>query len=165
MSETAANDAIDQNQTEQQFSIQRIYVKDVSFESPNSPSVFQNEWKPNVELELNTFSKPVAPNHHEVVLKVNVTAKIGDKIAFLAEVQQAGIFVISNFDNNQTLHMLGSYCPNILFPYIRETISDVIIRGGFPQFILSPVNFDALYAQHLQKMSQNQDQNQTEQIN
>lgn len=142
-----------------QFQIQRIYVKDISFEAPHSPHIFQSEWKPAVELELNTDSKQLTSNYHEVILKVSATAKISEKIAFLVEVQMAGVFLISNFENEQTNHMLGSYCPNILFPYVREAIADIINRGGFPQFNLSPVNFDALYADHVHNLRTNATQN------
>lgn len=141
-----------QNQAAGQFAIQKIYVKDVSFETPNSPAIFtETKWEPEVNVQLNTRATPLADHMHEVVLSITVTAKSGDKTAYLVEVQQAGIFRTEGFDAAQLNHLLGSFCPNILFPYVREAISDTVTRGGFPQMLLAPVNFDALYAQHLQQ--------------
>ena len=138
------------NTTAPQFEIQRIYVKDISYEAPNTPGTFTEEWKPEVQLNLETKSNRIHDNTHEVVLSVTATVSSNKKSAFLIEVHQAGIFLISNLPNEQLHQMLGSFCPNILFPYVREVISDIIVRGGFPQLLLAPVNFDALYAQHLQ---------------
>ncbi len=138
-------------QGEVQFAIQKIYVKDFSFESPNAPAIFRHEWRPKVELNLHSDAAKVAANVYEVVLRVTVTVKLEDETAFLVEVQQAGIFHIAGLDDEQLRPALGSACPNILFPYARETVSDVTTRGGFPQFLLAPVNFDALYLRHLQE--------------
>ncbi len=138
------------NSAAPQFEIQRIYVKDISYEAPNTPGTFTEEWKPEVQLNLETKSNRIHDNTHEVVLSVTATVTSNKKSAFLIEVHQAGIFLISNLPNEQLHQMLGSFCPNILFPYVREVISDIIVRGGFPQLLLAPVNFDALYAQHLQ---------------
>lgn len=135
---------------EQQFGLQKVYLKDTSFETPNSPEVFIEEWKPDVNVELATGGKLLGDNVNEVVLTVTVTAKLGEKTAYLAEVQQAGIFTMAGFSEDELAHMKGSYCPNILFPYAREAISDIIGKGGFPQMLLAPVNFDALLAQHQQ---------------
>ena len=157
MSENTEN-TVAENQAEQQFAIQKIYIKDVSFESPNAPAVFTEEWTPDSNLELNTNGKKLEDNVYEVVLSLTVTVKNSDKVAHLVEIQQAGIFSIAGFNDSDLAHMLGSFCPNILFPYAREAVSDMVTRGGFPQLLLSPVNFDALYAQHLQQM-----QNDTEQ--
>src|SRR5690349_14909174 len=132
-----------------QFEIQRIFTKDISFESPNTPHTFVEEWKPEVSLNLETKSNRVQDHVHEVVLSITATVTTSKKTAFLIEVQQAGLFMINGFPNDQLHHMLGSFCPNILFPYAREVISDIVVRGGFPQLILAPVNFDALYAQHM----------------
>jgi preprotein translocase subunit SecB len=132
------------------FNIQRIYTKDISFETPNSPEIFQKEWKPEVKLDLDTRSKKLSDDVYEVVLSLTVTAKLGEETAFLAEVQQAGIFSISGLEENQMAHSVGSYCPNILFPYAREAISSLVSRGTFPQLNLAPVNFDALFAQYVQ---------------
>lgn len=136
-----------------QFEIQRIYTKDVSFESPNTPHTFVEEWKPEVQLNLETKSNRVQDNLHEVVLSITATVTSNKKTAFLIEVQQAGVFMINGFPNDQLHQMLGSFCPNILFPYAREVVSDMVVRGGFPQLILAPVNFDALYTQHLEQQS------------
>lgn len=136
---------------EQQFGIQKIYVKDISFESPNSPTCFTEQWEPEVKLELNTAGNGIGDDLYEVVLSLTVTVENADKPAFLAEIQQAGIFVISGFSEEDLGGMLGSFCPNVLFPYARETVSDLVNRGGFPQLLLAPVNFDALYAQHLEE--------------
>lgn len=136
---------------QQQFSIQKIYLKDVSFESPNSPAVFTGEWKPEVNVQLNSEIKGLDNNMHEVILSVTVTAKQQDKTAFLVEVKQAGLFQLSGFEQEQLGGMLGAYCPETLFPYAREAISDLVTKGGFPQLLLSPVNFNALYMQHQQQ--------------
>ncbi|MDZ4264059.1 MAG: protein-export chaperone SecB [Pseudomonadota bacterium] len=141
-----------QDQTAGQFAVQKIYVKDVSFETPNSPTIFtETKWEPEVNVQLNSRAAPMADDMHEVVLSVTITTKQGDKTAYLIEVQQAGIFRTAGFEQAQLSHLLGSYCPNILFPYVREAISDMVARGGFPQLLLAPVNFDALYTQHLEQ--------------
>jgi preprotein translocase subunit SecB len=133
------------------FEIQRIYVKDLSYEAPNTPHTFTEDWKPEVQLNLETKSSRIQENIHEVILSVTATVNSQKKSAFLVEVHQAGIFLVSGFASEQLHQMLGSFCPNILFPYAREAISDLVVRGGFPQLILAPVNFDALYAQHLEE--------------
>lgn len=142
-----------QNPTQPHFEIQRIYIKDISFEAPNTPQTYLEEWKPEVSLNLETKSNRVQDNVHEVVLSITVTVTSSKKTAFLIEVHQAGLFLINNFPSDQLHQMLGSFCPNILFPYVREAVSDVVVRGGFPQLLLAPVNFDALYAQHMEKQS------------
>lgn len=140
------------SQTQPQFAIQKIYVKDISFETPNSPEVFNQEWKPEVNVEIDSRGRNIAEDVHEIVLGVTVTAKFGETVAFLVEAQQAGIFVIKNFPEQDKAAMIGSYCPSLLFPYIREVVSDLVVKGGFPQFLLQPVNFDALYQQHLSRV-------------
>lgn len=148
------------NPEQQQFAMQKIYVKDVSFETPNSPEVFTQEWKPDVNVQLDTSGKLIGPDVHEVVLGITVTVKMGDKVAYLVEIHQAGIFTIKGFADNDRGAMLGSYCPNVLFPFAREVISDLVTKGGFPQLLLAPVNFDAIYQEHLQHMnSQSENQN------
>ncbi|NMP30527.1 protein-export chaperone SecB [Thalassotalea sp. M1531] len=134
-----------------QFAIQRVYTKDVSFETPNSPAIFQKEWKPEIKLDLDTRSNNIAEGVYEVVLAVTVTATVEGQTAFLAEVQQAGIFAIGNVQEAQLAHMIGAFCPNTLFPYARETVASLVNRGSFPQFNLAPVNFDALFASYLQQ--------------
>jgi preprotein translocase subunit SecB len=135
----------------QQFAIQRLYIKDVSFETPNSPAIFTQQVKSDINLELNTVINKLEESVYEVALQVTVTSKAGDKTAFLVEVQQAGIFTIAGFNDAELGHMLNSYCANLLFPYAREVVSDLVTKGSFPQLLLAPVNFDALYAQHLQQ--------------
>lgn len=143
------------NQVQGRFGIQKVYVKDLSFEAPNTPAIFaEQKWEPEVNVQLNTRVDNVGPAVHEVVLTVTVTAKVGDKTAYLAEVKQAGIFQADGFEQSQMGHLLGSFCPSILFPYVREAVSDLVTRGGFPQMLLAPVNFDLIYAQHLQQQQQ-----------
>ncbi len=144
----------------QEFSIQKIYLKDVSFESPNSPQGFTsgNEWQPQINVQINSSHSSVGDNLFEVVLAVTVTATQDDKTAFLAEVKQAGVFTLSGFADDNIGGMLGAYCPEMLFPYARESISTLITNGGFPQLLLSPVNFNALYAQQQQQVDAQTDQ-------
>ncbi len=152
------NNSAASEEVKQQFIIQKIYCKDVSFETPNSPQLFTEKWEPELKVDLHTAINPLAENVFEVVLTVTGTVKVGEKTAFLAEVQQAGIFNITGFEKAQLDGMLGSYAPNILFPYAREVISDLVNKGGFPQLLLQPVNFDAIYSQHVQqKQAQQKD--------
>ncbi|MFV2060587.1 MAG: protein-export chaperone SecB [Gammaproteobacteria bacterium] len=135
---------------EQQLVIQKIYTKDISFESPNTPAVFLKEWKPEVNMELNTnANKTDNKEIFEIVLTITITVKIESETIYLTEVHQAGLFTVSGFNDTDLNAILGSFCPNALFPYAREAISDLVTRGGFPQLLLAPVNFDALYQQHL----------------
>ncbi|MEZ5534749.1 MAG: protein-export chaperone SecB [Thiolinea sp.] len=136
---------------EPQFIIQRIYVKDVSFEAPNSPAVFTEEWKPDTDLDLNTSVNVVPGSNYEVELSLTITVKSGEKVAFLVEVKQAGVFFISGYEQAQLNHLLAAYCPNTLFPYAREVISGLVSKGSFPEMHLSPINFDSLYAKRLQE--------------
>ena len=138
----------------QQFAIQKIYIKDVSFESPNAPAMFTQEWQPEVNLDMNTNTQLLNEGVYEVVLSLTATVKNADQTAFLVEIQQAGIFTITGFAESEMGHMLGSFCPNILFPYAREAVSDLVTKGGYPPLILAPVNFDALYAQHMAQQQQ-----------
>lgn len=142
-----------QANTERQFSIQRIYVKDISYETPNSPGIFRGEWNPDTQLNINTAIKTLEQNVYEVTLTLTLTAKSEDKTAYLVEVQQAGIFGVRGFSDHDKGPMLGSYIPNLLFPYAREVISDLVSKGSFPQMVLQPVNFDALYMQHQQELA------------
>ncbi|MEC7377292.1 MAG: protein-export chaperone SecB [Pseudomonadota bacterium] len=139
------------NQNQPQFALQRIYVKDLSFESPNSPLVFQEQWKPQVNLDLNTSHNKVSDNQYEVVLSLTVTAKVGEKVAYIVEIQQGGVFLVQGIEGQQLGQMLGAYCPTILFPYAREAIDGVVNKGSFPALMLAPVNFDAIYAQALKR--------------
>ncbi|QWF71025.1 protein-export chaperone SecB [Methylomonas paludis] len=136
---------------EKQFAIQKIYTKDLSFETPNAPKIFTQKWEPAVDFNLATQVEPLENGVFEVVLTITVTVKIEENIAYLVEVKQAGIFLVNGFNEQEIGPMLGSFCPNILFPYAREVVSDLVNKGGFPQLILAPVNFDALYVQHIQQ--------------
>ncbi|NJD07046.1 MAG: protein-export chaperone SecB [Methylococcaceae bacterium] len=142
------------NQQEKQFSIQKLYVKDVSFESPNAPLVFTTQWEPKVEVNLASNAQTLQEDLYDVGLTVTVTVKLEDKTAYLVEVCQAGIFAIAGFTEQELGQMIGSFCPTILFPYVREVVSDIVSKGGFPPMLLAPVNFDALYMQHLQQMQE-----------
>ncbi|GGJ04806.1 protein-export chaperone SecB [Halopseudomonas pertucinogena] len=140
------------NQPQVQFALQRIYVKDLSFESPKAPAVFQAQWNPQVNLDLNTRHNKLQDDIYEVVLSLSATVTNGaEEVTFIAEVQQAGIFAISGLDENSMRHTLGAFCPNILFPYAREAIDNLVSRGSFPPLMLAPVNFDALFAQAEQR--------------
>ena len=136
---------------ETQFMIQRIYVKDVSFETKNTPAVFQQEWKPDLSLNLQVENKQLDAGVFEVVLTVTATVKNLNETAFLVEVKQAGIFTITGAPEQQLAHLLGSFCPSLLFPYAREAITSEVVRGSFPQLILAPINFDAIYMQQLEE--------------
>ncbi len=138
---------------EAQFIIQRIYVKDVSFEAPNSPGVFTTEWNPDTDLDLNTSVNVLPNNNFEVELSLTITVKSGDQVAFLVEVKQAGVFFIAGYDQAQLNHLLAAYCPNTLFPYAREVIAGLVSKGSFPEMHLSPINFDSLYAKRLQEQA------------
>jgi len=140
-----------QDQAKSEFVIQRIYVKDISLETPNSPQLFLEQWKPATEVELNAKTAKLADDVYDVELAITVTVKIQEKIAYLVEVHQSGVFLIKGFSDAQLHRMLGSYCPNILFPYAREVISELVLRAGFPPLYLTPVNFDALYEQQSQQ--------------
>lgn len=144
-------------ESRQEFKIQRVYLKDVSFESPQTPGLFVTSanWQPNVSLHLNTESAKVGESLYECVLTVTVTVKLDDTTAYLAEVKQAGLFSIKGLEQKQLGPMLGSYCPNLLFPFARETVASLVQRGGFPQLLLDPVNFELLYARHLERARQN----------
>lgn len=148
----AGSENSEQNQP--QFALQRIYIKDLSFESPNSPTVFQEQWKPQVNMDLNTAHNKIGDNQYEVVLSLTVTAKIDDQVAYIVEIQQGGVFTIKGIEGAQLGQMLGSYCPTILFPYAREAIDNVINKGSFPALMLAPVNFDAIYAQAVQRQQE-----------
>ena len=146
--------AVSDEDTAPQFSLQRIYVRDLSFEAPKSPAIFRQQWEPSVALDLNTRQKPLEGDFFEVVLTLSVTVKNAEEVAFIAEVQQAGIFLIKNLDQASMSHTLGAFCPNLLFPYARETLDSLVVRGSVPALMLAPVNFDALYAQELQRMQE-----------
>jgi preprotein translocase subunit SecB len=145
------SDETKQAEDSRRFDFQRIYTKDISFETPNSPEAFTLEWKPESNLALNSEVNNLGDDNFEVTLTVTITTKLGEKVAYLVEVKQSGIFTLKGFPNEEMGHMLGAYCPNILFPYAREVVSDLVSKGGFPQLLLTPVNFDHLFAQHVQQ--------------
>ncbi|KUJ71273.1 protein-export chaperone SecB [Thiomicrospira sp. WB1] len=139
------------SEQEKQFSIQKIYTRNISFESPNAPEMFTRDFQPQLDVDLNVESKKLEDGIFHVVVRVTATTKMEERTAFLCEVEQAGIFGISGFDEGELNYLLGAQCPNTLFPYAREAVSDLVIRGGFPQLLLEPVNFDAMYANHMQQ--------------
>lgn len=144
----------DEQQAQRQFLVQRIYVKDLSFEAPNTPHIFQEEWKPEINVGLGSEANRLGNDQYELVLKVNVEAKHGDKTVFMVEVQQAGLFQAAGFNDEEMDALMGVAAPNVLFPYARETVSDLVTRGSLPQFVLQPVNFEALYTQQRQAKAQ-----------
>lgn len=143
----------EEQQVQPVFTIEKVYVKDLSLEVPNAPQVFLERNAPRVDVQLSTQANPIDEGHFEVVLSVTTTATINDKTVFLVEAKQAGIFQVRNLPKESVDMVLGITCPNILFPYARETISDSITRSGFPPFLLAPVNFEALYQQRLQQQA------------
>jgi len=134
-----------------QFALQRVYIKDASIEVPGAPVIFTKEWKPEIKLDLNSGARRVDDKHFEVQVKATVTAKLGEDTAFLVEVMQAGLFLADNIPEEQLKPMLGAMCPNILFPYLRESVDSLVVKGGFPALMLAPINFDALYQQRMQQ--------------
>lgn len=140
-------------QSQPVFAIEKIYVKDLSLEIPNAPNIFLERETPEINLQLGTKSQSIDEGLYEVLLTVTVTAKIKDKMMFLIEVQQAGIFRIRNLPDGELDPVLGIGCPNILFPYLREVVSDIVTRAGFPAVILNPVNFEAIYHQKKSEMN------------
>ncbi len=148
MAEEETGAAAQTEETKPQFAMQRIYAKDLSFESPASPAVFQKQWQPKISVDLNTTSSKIdEQGNYEVVLTVTITAKLEDQTAFLVEVQQAGIFFITGIEGDDLRRVLATAAPTILFPYARENIDAVCVKGGFPAVMLAPVNFDALFQQ------------------
>ncbi|HNP35761.1 MAG TPA: protein-export chaperone SecB [Woeseiaceae bacterium] len=138
---------------DKRLAIIKIYLKDFSFESPLSPSVFRaDEWKPQMNLNLRSVHAKVDNDYHEVILTITIEAKDkeSDKTLFLVELHQAGLFEISGYSGEELAALTGSFCPNILFPYAREAVASAIQRGGFPEFVLQPINFDALFMQQVQ---------------
>ena len=150
---------MENEQKQPNFVIQKVYTKDLSFEAPGTPDSFKTQWQPEANVNVDTSSKKLADNVHEVELTLTITVKNGEKNAYLIEVTQAGIFTLENMPEDQVQPMLGAFCPTTLFPYAKETVDSLINRGGFPQINLAPINFDALY---MQKVSQQQSADQTQ---
>jgi preprotein translocase subunit SecB len=149
MTETAAT------APERQIAIQKIYMKDFSFESPSTPDVFRSgNWTPKTNLNLRSSHSKTDGDNHEIVLTITVETKFEDKTVFLVELQQAGLFHITGYTGDDFAAIVGSFCPNVLFPYARETIASAVAKGGFPEFLLQPINFDALYTQSRQQAAQ-----------
>ena len=136
------------------FTVEKLYIKDVSFEAPGTPQVFNEQGQPQLQMNLNQRVQRLSDEAFEVVLGVTLTCTIGDKTAYLAEVQQAGVFGLVGFDETTLEIMLGTHCPNALYPYVRQVISDLIQAGGFPPFLLQPINFDSLYADSVRQRAE-----------
>jgi preprotein translocase subunit SecB len=145
--------------------LQSVYIKDLSFEAPKGPFLPAQVQDPKISLNLSTMSSNVGQDAHEVVLTVTLEAKNGDVAVYLAEVKQAGVFLVRGFGTEETRRILGSFAPNLLFPYIRQTVSDVVMKGGFPPFLLPHVNFDALFERSMQEQAARQGQPAPEQAN
>jgi len=139
--------------TGKQLVLQKIYVKDISFESPLTPDIFSKTIAPQTQLNIKSSAKEVAPDLHEVVLTLTVEAKDKDQTLFLIELQQAGIFLIQGYKTDECRTLVGSYCPGALYPFAREAVATMVSKGGFPQLLLQPINFDALYAQALKQQT------------
>jgi len=160
MSQTSVSNGIKKNghngeEKDSAFNVHSIYLKDLSFEAPHSPQIFNEEWIPKIDFDLQMGSHILSEveNVYEVVLHITVTIKIGEgegeKSAFLIDVQQAGVFTVQNFSKEVVQRILATTCATVLFPYARENISNLATKGGFPQLILPPINFDAMYAHHI----------------
>src|SRR5262245_8395285 len=134
--------------------IEKLYVKDSSLEVPGAPQVFTQPVQPEVEVQINTSALQIAEGYFEVTVSATVPARSGERTLFLVEVSQAGIFAVRNIPSDQLEPLLGIACPQILFPYLREAISDLVVRGGFPPVLLNPVSFEALYMQRMQQQQQ-----------
>ena len=151
MAEEQNQEAAAEEQPQAQFQLQKLYIKDVSFELPNAPQIFQEDGQVDIKLNLAQKVEDLAEGVHEVVLTVTVTATLGEKTAYLAEVQQAGIFSIAGLPEQGKHAALNTLCPHTLFPYARRMITDLVAEGGFPPLVLQPINFDQIYAQRLQE--------------
>ena len=155
MADEATNPTANGNgQTGPQLTIQKIYIRDASFEAPGAPHIFQDQSQPRIELNLGQKVQQLAQDVYEVVLTITVTCKAGEKTAYLVEVQQAGIFGLAGFDPQQLDMVIGTYCPHVIFPYARQAISNMIEQGGFPPFLLQPINFEQIYADQLKRRQQ-----------
>lgn len=133
-----------------QVLLQKIYLKDASVELPQAPGIFTRQGQPQMDVQVNTDAATLGNDHYQVTLSVTITAKLENEVAFLIEAKQSGIFLIKGFaDPAEQQAVLGAYCPNVIFPFARETVADLVQRAGFPPLLLQPMNFDALYAEHL----------------
>lgn len=148
------DNAVQEQAQQPGFSIEKIYIKDASLEIPNAPQIFTDRTQPQVSIELGNFAQALEAGVFEVAIKVTVTSKIEDKTVFLVEVTQAGIFQIRNVPEENLDMIIGITCPNILFPYAREAVSDLVVRAGFMPVLLNPINFEALFAQQKQQQAE-----------
>lgn len=155
--DTINNEQENAEELKGQFALQKIYLKDLSFETPHSPQIFQEQWDPTVNMDIQNTVNRLSEDSYEVIIAVTVTVKFNDRTVYLIEAQQAGIFLISGFPEDILRRTVTTVCPNILFPFAREVVADLVTRGGFPQLLLAPVNFDALYEQHQQELKKTQD--------
>jgi preprotein translocase subunit SecB len=143
------------NDALKQLVLQKVYLKDCSFESPNAPEMFASgQWEPKVQLNITTSSKSIGPDLWEIVLHVSIEAKQGERAAFLCDIQQAGAVTMKGFSEEERRRLLGGYCPSLIFPYAREAVSDLVGKGGFPQLLLQPLNFEALFQKHVEDSRQ-----------
>ena len=154
MTEETTTSAAAAEQEQAQFSIQRIYVKDISFESPQGAAAFQKQWKPKVSQDMNTKTNKIDEDLYEVALRATITMADGEDTIYLIEVEQAGLFTIKGFADQQLPQVINASCPSILFPYLRETIDSILTKGGFPALMLPPINFDALFASAVQQAAE-----------
>ena len=155
---TDNNTAATQQASEQRFSIEKLYIKDASLESPNVPAIFTTKWEPEINLQLASETKKVDNDLFESVLTITITAKLGEKTAYLVEIKQAGLFAITGFDDAELAPLVNSYCPGTLYPFAREAINSMVEKGGFPPLYLAPINFDAIWAQRQQEAAMAQSQ-------
>jgi len=155
----------EQTENQIQFALHRIYIKDSSFEIPKAPEIFRIKWDPNVALELETSYKAIESHLYEVSIVVTAKVTTTGELAFIVEVEQAGIFTVGGLEGEALEHTLGAYCPNILFPYAREALDNMVIRGSFPALMLAPVNFDALYESKKQQQAANDESEENPTIN
>lgn len=139
-----------------QLNLQKIYIKDASFEAPNAPDIFREEGTPELQMNMGQKIDKLADDVFQVELSITITCKIGEKTAYLAEVHQAGIFGVANFDDQATEAVLSTYCPNVLYPYVRQAVANLIQDGGFPPYLLQPINFDQIYAEQLRRRAEQQ---------
>ncbi len=156
MAEQSPQSSNSESANTRQLFLQKIYLKDMSFESPKVPQVFNANVSPQTQLNMRSNTKEVGPDTHEITLTLTVEAKDNQETLFLVEVAQAGIFTMQGYSEEERAMLVGSYCPATLYPYAREAISDIVVKGGFPQLLLQPINFDALYAQAMQQQQDQQ---------
>lgn len=151
-----ADEQSDAAEAKRRVHVHKLYLRDVSFESPAAPAIFAADsgWNPQVDMQLDTETRQIGEHRHEVTLVVTVTASDGDATAFLVEVRQAGLFEVDGFDDGELDHLLRAYCPGVLFPFAREAVADLVQKGGLPPLLLQPINFEAVYARHVARQQE-----------